>query len=99
MRLLYFVSGLEKVTLWLLLLQCVPFCEVISEECYVACGMPHGPLLGPLLFVVYINDFSKSIIHAKGELYADDTILLFGGKKSYIIKHWVWSEFSLDVIC
>jgi hypothetical protein len=41
--------------------------EFIKTHCYssgwetVACGIPRGTVLGPMLFNVYINDFSKII--------------------------------------
>ena len=51
----------------------------ISKQ--VTCDVPQGSTLGPLLFLVYINDledaFSKSIIHR----FADDTNLPFSAKK------------------
>ncbi len=65
----------------------MPFSGATSEECYVSCGVPQGSILGPLHFVIYINDFTQSIKLCKVVLYADDTILLFADKDPNIIKH------------
>ncbi len=60
------------------------FSGATLQECYVSYGVPQGSILGPFLFVSYINDFTQSI---KVVLYAEDTILLFAHKDPDIIKH------------
>lgn len=37
--------------------------------------MPQGSILGPLLFIVYINDTSSVVNYCRVQLYADDTLL------------------------
>ena len=39
----------------------------------VTCGIPQGSCLGPLLFIVYLNDFEKCLKAFKAGMYADDT--------------------------
>jgi hypothetical protein len=49
--------------------------ESVSEWLMVLSGVPLGSVLGPLLFVIYINDIADSLTN-RCKLYADDTKLI-----------------------
>ena len=47
-----------------------------SEPGQLLCGVPQGSILGPLLFLLYINDMPQAV-KCELLLYADDTCLIF----------------------
>lgn len=53
-----------------------------SELEVITRGVPQGSVLGPVLFILYTNDFPHYMQNFSSTLmYADDTMLLLGGKK------------------
>ena len=62
----------------------VSFHSVPSEVCSISCGVPQGSILGPLLFVLLINDLEFQLKYSQIIVYADDAVIYFADKGSII---------------
>ena len=52
----------------------------------ITCGVPQGSTLGPLLFLLYINDFRLCLTEASSGHFADDTFIIYNSKKLKTIE-------------
>ena len=60
--------------------QFVEYNVLRSTSHKIRCGVPQGSILGPLFFILYINDFNKIASNLESILFADDTNLFISHK-------------------
>ena len=63
-----------------------------SEVREITCGVPQGSSLGPLLFLLYINDFRLCLPETSSGHFADDTFILCNSMKPKTIETIVNTE-------
>ena len=74
--------GFSNVTIgWLKSYLSNRLCRANLENCYsdpsnITCGVPQGSILGPLLFLIYVNDMPQAV-ESNLFLYAEDSCLFF----------------------
>ena len=59
---------------------------VSSNTNKISMGLPQGSILGPLLFLIFVNDFHDSLSHSNAIMYADDTSLYINDKTKNLVK-------------
>ena len=52
-----------------------------SSKLDIKCGVPQGSTLGPLLFLLYINDLQFALKDSIASHFADDTCILYASNK------------------
>ena len=109
----YGIIGLENTWFASYLENRMQFCRVNgfpSNVNNINCGVPQGSCLGPLLFLIYINDVPFSLQNSQVTMYADDTTISYSSnniddlndklnRDLNCLKQWLQgNKLSLDVI-
>ena len=67
-------------------LQKTSISNTLSSPLPVSVGVPQGSLLGPLLFIIYVNEMPNIVKHCKIIVYADDTLLYYSSNSAKDIE-------------
>ena len=80
-----------------------------SEEGSLTCAVPQDSILGPLLFLIYVNDLPQSLSETTSNLFADDTCIhyqhwdiqkienVFNKKFSSVCEWFIDKELSIHI--
>ena len=64
----------------------------ISENFPIEFGTPQGSCLGPLIFLIFVNDMSLHVSDVELVQFADDTTLIFGHRNHHYLKYCIERE-------
>ena len=76
--------------------QIVSYQNKLSSPRTISTGVPQGSILGPLLFVLFINDLPEATAKCSVLLYADDAVLFSSAKDAQTIEQAL--NYDLSVI-
>ena len=65
-----------------------------SQNQTILCGIPQGSTLGPLLFLIYINDLPNSSEKLSFKIFADDTNVFGSARNLKTLEHVMNSELA-----
>lgn len=66
----------------------------LSRPLCVTTGVPHGSIMGPTLFSIFINNIVDSVGESSNHLYADDTVLFSIAPSPDIVREQLQHSFN-----
>ena len=66
----------------------------LSDPGFLKAGVPQGSVLGPLLFLIYINDITENIDNL-ARLFADDTSISYSGESFHFMEREINNDLNI----
>lgn len=66
----------------------------LSEPQNITTGVPQGSILGPLFFIIYVNDLPNSLKHCETNMFADDTTIYINGKDITLVSELLQNDLA-----
>ena len=73
--------------------QVVKIDDILSNLADLLLRIAQGSCLGPLFFVIFINDLPRFLKNILSKLFADDTTLIFSGNTLNVVKERMKVDF------
>ena len=86
---LYCINGIAHQLFQSYLKDPAQICSInglLSSSCSLSCSVPQGTILGPLLFLLCINDLPNCLSNCEPRMYADDTHLTYASNNIHNIQ-------------
>ena len=77
--------------------QYIQYADITSNELQITTGVPQGSVLGPLFFIIYLNDLHKINSSFTPIIYADDTTLLASLNQFHSNNHSISSNINNEL--
>ena len=75
--------------------QFVEYLNTNSNYQHITCGVPQASILGPLLFLIHINDLTLNVSSCEILLYADDMVIFHSDKEFNKIEEMLNIELNI----